>query len=160
MRYMLDTNICIYCIKQKPTQVFQRLQEHYPVEVCISSVTYAELVHSLWYAETLDEVHLVKLRMFVVFLFNCSEHFFYCLVIFRLIWETTLQVFQYFFCVHVFTNTVLKEFIIYLILSADISNGDRNFRTLLHDVFLQASEPLFFYFVCKVNNFTPNQQII
>lgn len=47
MRYMLDTNICIYCIKQKPAQVFQRLQEHYPVEVCISSVTYAELVHGV-----------------------------------------------------------------------------------------------------------------
>ena len=43
MRYMLDTNICIYAIKHKPEQVFLRLQEHDPSEICISSITYAEL---------------------------------------------------------------------------------------------------------------------
>ena len=47
MRYMLDTNICIYAIKHKPEQVFCRLQEHDPSEICISSVTYAELVHGV-----------------------------------------------------------------------------------------------------------------
>lgn len=47
MRYMLDTNICIYAIKHKPEQVFQWLQEHEPSEICISSVTYAELVHGV-----------------------------------------------------------------------------------------------------------------
>ena len=47
MRYMLDTNICIYAIKHKPEQVFQRLQEHDPSEICISSVTYAGLVHGV-----------------------------------------------------------------------------------------------------------------
>ena len=44
MRYMLDTNICIYAIKHKPEKAFKRLQEHDPSEICISSVTYAELV--------------------------------------------------------------------------------------------------------------------
>lgn len=47
MRYMLDTNICIYAIKHKPEQVFIRLKEHDPQELCISSVTYAELVHGV-----------------------------------------------------------------------------------------------------------------
>lgn len=47
MRYMLDTNICIYAIKHKPEQVFLKLQEHEPLEICISSVTYAELVHGV-----------------------------------------------------------------------------------------------------------------
>ena len=47
MRYMLDTNICIYLIKHKPPQVFEILQEHNPDEICISSVTYAELVHGV-----------------------------------------------------------------------------------------------------------------
>lgn len=47
MRYMLDTNICIYAIKNKPEQVFIRLREHNPQELCISSVTYAELVQEL-----------------------------------------------------------------------------------------------------------------
>ena len=49
MRYMLDTNICIYAIKHKPEQVFIRLQEHDPIDICISSVTYAELVHGVLY---------------------------------------------------------------------------------------------------------------
>ncbi|MDY2607437.1 MAG: type II toxin-antitoxin system VapC family toxin [Lachnospiraceae bacterium] len=47
MRYMLDTNICIYLIKHKPLQVFEKLQEHNPYEICISAVTYAELVHGV-----------------------------------------------------------------------------------------------------------------
>lgn len=58
MRYMLDTNICIYCTKQKPAQVFQRLQEHYPVEVCISSVTYAELVHGVEKSQAVERNRL------------------------------------------------------------------------------------------------------
>ena len=47
MRYMLDTNICIYAIKHKPEKVFQKLQEVDPEDVCVSSVTYAELVHGV-----------------------------------------------------------------------------------------------------------------
>ena len=47
MRYMVDTNICIYLIKHKPLQVFEKLQEHNPDEICISAVTYAELVHGV-----------------------------------------------------------------------------------------------------------------
>ena len=47
MRYMLDTNICIYAIKHKPKKVFDKLQEVDPSDVCISSVTYAELVHGV-----------------------------------------------------------------------------------------------------------------
>lgn len=47
MKYMLDTNICIYAIKHKPEQVFIRLLEHDPSEICISSVTYAELVYGV-----------------------------------------------------------------------------------------------------------------
>ena len=47
MKYMLDTNICIYAIKHKPERVFIKLQEIDPNDVCISSVTYAELVHGV-----------------------------------------------------------------------------------------------------------------
>lgn len=47
MRYMLDTNICIYAIKNKPKEVIERLKEHEPSEICISSVTYAELIHGV-----------------------------------------------------------------------------------------------------------------
>ena len=58
MRYMLDTNICIYAIKNKPEQVFMRLQEHDPAEICISSVTYAELVHGVEKSEAIEKNRL------------------------------------------------------------------------------------------------------
>jgi len=47
MRYMLDTNICIYIIKNKPDSVIEELKRHDPEEICISSITYAELVHGV-----------------------------------------------------------------------------------------------------------------
>ena len=47
MKYMLDTNICIYVIKHKPEKVFRKLLKTDPEDVCISSVTYAELVHGV-----------------------------------------------------------------------------------------------------------------
>ena len=55
MRYMLDTNICIYAIKHKPAQVFFRLNELDPSKVCISSVTYAELVHGVEKSKAIDK---------------------------------------------------------------------------------------------------------
>lgn len=47
MKYMLDTNICIYAIKHKPEAVIQRFLRHDPEEMCISAVTYAELMHGV-----------------------------------------------------------------------------------------------------------------
>ena len=58
MTYMLDTNICIYAIKQRPEQVFIRLQEHDPKEICISSVTYAELVHGVEKSQAIEKNRL------------------------------------------------------------------------------------------------------
>ena len=43
MKYLLDTNICIFVIKRKPALVLQRFQQESPDEVAISSVTLAEL---------------------------------------------------------------------------------------------------------------------
>lgn len=58
MKYMLDTNICIYAIKRKPKQVFLKLQEHEPEEICISSVTYAELVHGVEKSKAIEKNRL------------------------------------------------------------------------------------------------------
>lgn len=55
MRYMLDTNICIYAIKHKPEQVLMRLQEHDSADICISSVTYAELVHGVEKSKAIEK---------------------------------------------------------------------------------------------------------
>lgn len=47
MKYMLDTNICIYTIKHKPPEVIKNFLRHNPDEMCISSITYAELIHGV-----------------------------------------------------------------------------------------------------------------
>jgi len=43
MKYMLDTNICIYIIRQKPEKVLRRFKSHSIGDIGISSVTLAEL---------------------------------------------------------------------------------------------------------------------
>lgn len=43
MKYMLDTNICIYIINQKPTQVLERFALHSIHDITISSISVAEL---------------------------------------------------------------------------------------------------------------------
>lgn len=47
MKYMLDTNICIYAIKHKPDTVIRNFLSHDPEELCISAITYAELMHGV-----------------------------------------------------------------------------------------------------------------
>ena len=42
MKYMLDTNTCIFAMKQRG-EVLRKLLLHDPDEICISSITYAEL---------------------------------------------------------------------------------------------------------------------
>ena len=43
MRYMLDTNICIYLINKKPEQVIKRFKACKKGEIVMSSITWAEL---------------------------------------------------------------------------------------------------------------------
>ena len=45
--YMLDTNICIYAIKNKPEQVLAHIKETMQNGLCISSITLAELEHGV-----------------------------------------------------------------------------------------------------------------
>ena len=47
MTYMLDTNICIYAMKNKPEHVLQRLKKELNSGVCISSITLAELEYGM-----------------------------------------------------------------------------------------------------------------
>lgn len=47
MPFMLDTNICIYTIKRKPLCVLEKLNSLMPSNVCISSITLAELEYGV-----------------------------------------------------------------------------------------------------------------
>jgi len=43
--YMLDTDICIYIIKRKPTSALRRLESLRPGELAMSAITFAELMN-------------------------------------------------------------------------------------------------------------------
>jgi tRNA(fMet)-specific endonuclease VapC len=43
MQYMLDTNICIFIIRQKNPAVIQQITRHRPEDLLISSITVSEL---------------------------------------------------------------------------------------------------------------------
>ncbi|MBN2542704.1 type II toxin-antitoxin system VapC family toxin [bacterium] len=47
MKYMLDTNICIYIINKKPVIVLERMQTHNIGEICISTITLSELEYGV-----------------------------------------------------------------------------------------------------------------
>lgn len=47
MKYILDTNICIYLIKKKPSSVFDNLLQMEPGDIGISSITVAELEYGV-----------------------------------------------------------------------------------------------------------------
>jgi len=47
MKYLLDTNICIYIINNKPTQIRQYFERCSPGDIGISSITLAELQYGV-----------------------------------------------------------------------------------------------------------------
>ncbi len=53
MRYLLDTNICIYIAKRKPVRVLSRLEQIKPGDVGMSIVTYLELVYGAWKSQAI-----------------------------------------------------------------------------------------------------------
>lgn len=55
MEFILDTNICIYLIKKKPIQAFDKFRELELGSVCISSVTFAELQYGIKKSTRPDE---------------------------------------------------------------------------------------------------------
>ena len=47
MRFMLDTNICIYIIKKKPPKILKRFRTFELSDITISSITLAELEYGI-----------------------------------------------------------------------------------------------------------------
>ena len=64
MKYMLDTNICIYAIKHKTETVIKTFLSHVPEEMCISAVTYAELMYGVE-KSTAIEKNRIALSLFL-----------------------------------------------------------------------------------------------
>jgi tRNA(fMet)-specific endonuclease VapC len=51
MKYMLDTNICIYIIKKHPIHVLNNLKKRNISDVCLSTITLAELEYGVQKSE-------------------------------------------------------------------------------------------------------------
>jgi len=65
MRYLLDTNICIYIAKRKPVQVLARLEQMKSGDVGMSIVTYLELVYGAWKSQAI-EANLARIEQLEV----------------------------------------------------------------------------------------------
>jgi len=61
--YMLDTNMCVYLIKNQPEAVAQRFEQCYVGDVVISAITYAELEYRVAVAvdPDLERINLANL---------------------------------------------------------------------------------------------------
>ncbi|HWQ72058.1 MAG TPA: type II toxin-antitoxin system VapC family toxin [Desulfitobacteriaceae bacterium] len=64
MKYMLDTNICVYLIKKKPENVLRNLHSNMDDGVAISAITLAELMHGVE-ASAYPEKNALALNQFL-----------------------------------------------------------------------------------------------
>ena len=61
MKYLLDTNICIYIINKRPPSVLDTIRSKNPEEISISSITAAELNYG---AERSQNPHQNRIAVF------------------------------------------------------------------------------------------------
>ena len=55
MKYLLDTNICIYLIKKKPSSVLTKFDEHAIGDIGISTISLAELSYGVQKSSRRDQ---------------------------------------------------------------------------------------------------------
>ena len=67
MRYLLDTNICIYIIKKKPPVVLKRVESKQPGEIAISTITLAELEYGIARSRYPDRNRVALLEFLIPF---------------------------------------------------------------------------------------------
>lgn len=65
MTYMLDTNICIYIMKNKPEKVLRRFKEELNNGIGISSITLAELEYGMKHSSNPSQNERALLRFLV-----------------------------------------------------------------------------------------------
>jgi tRNA(fMet)-specific endonuclease VapC len=65
MKFLLDTNICIYIIKRKPPKVLEKFQALDISDIGISSVTVAELEYGV-YKSLRQEQNKIALTQFLI----------------------------------------------------------------------------------------------
>lgn len=75
MKYMLDTNICIYLINKKPQKVLSRFKKEEPGNIGISSITLSELKFGAYNSSNVEK-NLLAIAKFTAPLrvFPFDEH--------------------------------------------------------------------------------------
>src|ERR1700733_1183521 len=64
MKYLLDTNICIYLIKRKPSHVFEQFARHKVGDIGISAITYSDVAFGVANSER-EEQNQLALQEFI-----------------------------------------------------------------------------------------------
>lgn len=65
--YLLDTNICIYLIKNRYESIVQKIQSHPPYSIGVSSITVAELEYGIAKSKYPEKNRLVLLEFLSAF---------------------------------------------------------------------------------------------
>jgi len=65
MKFLLDTNMCIYLIKKKPPQVLEKFNDYSVGEIGVSSITVAELQYGVEKSQRLAQ-NRRALRQFLI----------------------------------------------------------------------------------------------
>lgn len=63
IRYLLDTNICIYIAKQKPPEVLRRLESLEVGEVAMSIITFGEMQYGAEKSQSSQTTHVKLARL-------------------------------------------------------------------------------------------------
>lgn len=80
MKYMLDTNICIYLMNGKDDKLAMKFNKNNPNDLCISNITYSELMYGVEKSKN-RELNFYRLLLFLSEInilnydFNASEEY-------------------------------------------------------------------------------------
>jgi tRNA(fMet)-specific endonuclease VapC len=67
MKYLLDTNICIYIIRKKPAVVLKKVASKQPGQIAISTITLAELEYGIARSHYPDRNRIALLEFLLPF---------------------------------------------------------------------------------------------
>lgn len=80
MRYMLDTNICIYIARRKPVSILRRLERLRAGDIGMSVITFFELTYGAWKSSSVQAnlANIERLRTLIPVLpldAGAAEHY-------------------------------------------------------------------------------------
>lgn len=65
MKYLLDTNTCIYIINRKPPSAIARIRSKQLEDIAVSTVTIAELEYGVYRSQKIDQNRIALLEFLV-----------------------------------------------------------------------------------------------